>query len=85
MAVIPSYTRSLCGNCNRIRITADGKLLNCLYSQKETNIRDAIRNGESNHDIKNMIRNAMTEKLRDGWTAQDQGQDQRESMTQIGG
>ena len=32
VAVIPSYTRSLCGNCNRIRITADGKLLNCLYS-----------------------------------------------------
>ena len=85
VAVIPSYTRSLCGNCNRIRITADGKLLNCLYSQIETNIRDAIRNGESNHDIKNMIRNAMTEKLRDGWTAQHQGQDQRESMTQIGG
>ena len=85
VAVIPSYTRSLCGNCNRIRITADGKLLNCLYSQTETNIRDAIRNGESNQDIKNMIRNAMTEKLRDGWTAQNLGQDQRESMTQIGG
>ena len=85
VAVIPSYTRSLCGNCNRIRITADGKLLNCLYSQTETNIRDAIRNGESNQDIKNMIKNAMTKKLRDGWTAQNQGQDQRESMTQIGG
>jgi len=85
VAVIPSYTRSLCGNCNRIRITADGQLLNCLYSQTETNIRDAIRNGRSNQDIKNLIRNAMTEKLRDGWTAQHQGQDQRESMTQIGG
>ncbi len=37
VAVIPAYSRSLCGECNRIRITADGKLLNCLYSQDETN------------------------------------------------
>ncbi len=85
VAVIPSYTRSLCGDCNRIRITADGKLLNCLYSKKETNIRDAIRSGMSEKEIKDLILLAMRKKLKDGWIAQNQGEDSRESMTQIGG
>ena len=85
VAVIPSYTRTLCAKCNRIRITADGKLLNCLYSKIETNIRDAIRQGLSNDLIKDMIRKAMGEKMIDGWTAQRQGNESRESMTQIGG
>ena len=85
VAVIPAYTRSLCGDCNRIRITADGNLLNCLYSQSETNIRDVIRKGASDDAVKYLIRNAMKNKLKDGWTAQNQGEDQRASMTQIGG
>ncbi len=85
VAVIPAYSRSLCGECNRIRITADGKLLNCLYSQKETNILDAIRNGKSYREIQGMIRHAMYEKFQDGWEAQNQGKTKRESMTQIGG
>ena len=85
VAVIPSYTRSLCGDCNRMRITADGNLLNCLYSQSETNIRDAIRNGASDSSIEKLIRGTMHKKLKDGWIAQNQGKDSRKSMTQIGG
>jgi cyclic pyranopterin phosphate synthase len=34
VAVIPSYSRNLCANCNRIRVTADGSLKNCLYSKE---------------------------------------------------
>ena len=85
VAVIPAYSRSLCGACNRIRVTADGKLLNCLYSQKEINLRDAMRNGESDKAISEIIRSTMKIKLKDGWEAQNQGNDNRESMTQIGG
>jgi cyclic pyranopterin phosphate synthase len=85
VAVIPSYSRNLCGNCNRIRITADGKLLNCLYSQNETNLRDAIRIGKSDMQIGEMIRGTMKNKFKDGWEAQNQGSAKRESMTQIGG
>ena len=85
VAVIPAFTRSLCGNCNRIRITADGKLLNCLYSKSETDIRGEMINGSSNKVIKDLIRETMRNKLMDGWSAQREGKDQRESMTQIGG
>ena len=85
VAVIPAYTRSLCGACNRIRITADGNLLNCLYAQTETNIREAIRGGMSDQSISKLIKKAMQEKLRDGKIAQLQGNEKRESMTQIGG
>lgn len=85
VAIIPAFTRSLCGNCNRIRITADGKLLNCLYSNSETDIRREMTNGSSDRVIKDLICEAMRNKLMDGWSAQRKGNDQRESMTQIGG
>ena len=85
VAVIPAYSRSLCGACNRIRITADGKLLNCLYSQDETNLRDAMRSGKTDEHIEKMIRGSMMKKFKDGWEAQNQGNNKRESMTQIGG
>ena len=85
VAVIPSYTRSLCSACNRIRVTADGNLLNCLYSRSETNMRDAIRNGMKNEGLKNLIVGSMQKKLKDGLIAQNHGNDLRDSMTQIGG
>ena len=85
VAVIPSYSRSLCSACNRIRITADGNLLNCLYSQSETNIRDAMRTGMQDSEIARLIIGAMQKKLKDGWIAQSEGKESRESMTQIGG
>ncbi len=85
VAVIPAYSRSLCGECNRLRITSDGKLLNCLYSQNEINLRDAMRNGKTDIEIEDMIRTTMKKKYKDGWKAQNQGNDNRESMTQIGG
>jgi len=85
IAVIPAYSRNLCGACNRIRITADGKLLNCLYSQEETNLRDAMRKGESDKEIKTMIQRTFLNKHVDGWAAQQHNGAHRESMTQIGG
>ncbi|SVA42567.1 uncharacterized protein METZ01_LOCUS95421 [marine metagenome] len=85
IAIIPAFTRNICGDCNRIRITADGKLLNCLYSKNETNLRDAIRRGLKDYTIKNMIRGTMKKKYINGWVAQNQGIESRESMTQIGG
>ena len=85
IAVIPAYSRNLCGACNRIRITADGKLLNCLFSQKEINLRDSMRLGVSDKKIKSIIQESFFKKHRDGWAAQQSIGTSRESMTQIGG
>jgi cyclic pyranopterin phosphate synthase len=50
-AVISSVTSPFCEGCNRIRLTADGKLKNCLFAQNETDLLTALRNGEDVHDL----------------------------------
>ena len=85
VAVIPAYSRNLCGNCNRIRLTADGKIRNCLYAHNEFDLRDLMRSGGTEEEMKELILLAMGKKLFDGWAAQKAGNNNRESMTQIGG
>ena len=46
-AVISSVTNPFCSTCNRIRLTADGKLKNCLFSNSETSLLETLRSGES--------------------------------------
>ncbi|WP_289058661.1 GTP 3',8-cyclase MoaA [uncultured Flavobacterium sp.] len=45
--IISSITNPFCDSCNRIRLTADGKIKNCLFSNSETDLLTAYRNGES--------------------------------------
>ena len=45
-AVISTMSSPFCGTCNRMRLTADGKMKNCLFSDKETDLLSALRNGE---------------------------------------
>jgi cyclic pyranopterin phosphate synthase len=52
-AIISSISKPFCGSCNRIRLTADGKLKNCLFSSGEKNVLAAFRNGESMSEIFN--------------------------------
>ena len=85
IAIIPSYSRNLCINCNRIRITADGCLRNCLYSKEEKSLRDLIRKGALDKELKEMVRDSFLTKHKDGWEAQRVKGNNRESMTQIGG
>jgi cyclic pyranopterin phosphate synthase len=46
-SIISSVTNPFCSTCNRIRLTADGKLKNCLFSNSETSLLDVLRAGES--------------------------------------
>ncbi len=93
IAVIPAFTRSLCGNCSRIRVTADGNIRNCLYSDKEYGLRELIRTGGSDDEIVAVFRKAFAEKEKDGFEAKKTSSAQkvsvedivRVSMTQIGG
>jgi cyclic pyranopterin phosphate synthase len=46
-AVISTMTAPFCNTCNRIRLTADGKIKNCLFSKEETDLLSALRKGEN--------------------------------------
>lgn len=97
IAVIPAYTRKLCGDCTRIRITADGNIMNCLYSNKTYSIRQLLRNQCSDKDLELLFRKAFDEKPKTGFEAEKENifpidiksihtdQLKRSSMTQIGG
>jgi molybdenum cofactor biosynthesis protein A len=58
-AIISSVTNPFCGTCNRIRLTSDGKIKNCLFSQSETNLLSPYRNGE---DIRPLILESIWDK-----------------------
>lgn len=45
-AVISTMSENFCGDCNRMRLTADGKMKNCLFSNEETDLLSALRKGE---------------------------------------
>jgi cyclic pyranopterin phosphate synthase len=46
-AIISTMSAPFCGDCNRMRLTADGKMKNCLFSESETDLLTAFRNGEN--------------------------------------
>ncbi|HXY29098.1 MAG TPA: GTP 3',8-cyclase MoaA [Gemmatimonadaceae bacterium] len=45
VGVITPMTHTYCGSCNRVRLTADGRLRTCLYGTQEVSLRDALRSG----------------------------------------
>jgi molybdenum cofactor biosynthesis protein A len=86
IGIIAAYTRSFCGSCNRIRLTPQGELLTCLYSDRGISLRDILRNGASDLELEEAIRNAVRSKERDGHQAEKQRITTiAESMARIGG
>src|SRR5690554_940185 len=53
--IISSVTNPFCSTCNRIRLTADGKIKNCLFSQTETDLLTAFRSGKKGVELENLI------------------------------
>jgi cyclic pyranopterin phosphate synthase len=63
VGVIGSVTRPFCGTCDRVRLTADGQLRNCLFAREESDLRSALRAGASDEDLAARMRAAMWRKL----------------------
>ncbi|MFP5471091.1 MAG: GTP 3',8-cyclase MoaA [Bacteroidia bacterium] len=85
--IISTVTNPFCDTCNRIRLTADGKIKNCLFSQSETDLLTALRNNE---DIVPLIRTTILDKKqqRGGFKAFDENflkSYSNRTMTAIGG
>lgn len=61
-AIISTMSAPFCEGCNRIRLTADGKIKNCLFSKEETDLLTALRNGE---DILPLIQQNISKKAKE--------------------
>jgi cyclic pyranopterin phosphate synthase len=59
---INPVSEPFCGDCNRIRLTADGELRTCLFSMHETDLREPLRDGSSDADVERVIRDAVWRK-----------------------
>ncbi len=51
VGVIASVTRPFCGDCDRVRLTADGQVRNCLFAREESDLRTALRTGAGDEEI----------------------------------
>ena len=59
---INPVSEPFCSDCNRIRLTAEGKLRTCLFSMRETDLRDPLRAGASDSELCSLIRDAVWRK-----------------------
>ena len=59
---INPVSEPFCGDCNRIRITAEGRLRTCLFSLNETDLRTPMRGGVGDDDLEQLIRDAVWRK-----------------------
>lgn len=84
--IIPSFSRTFCGTCNRIRLSATGEFRTCLYGPPAGNLRDLLRSGASPAAIIGEIRQAVSMRKKDGFEAEaSHKQDTHESMSVLGG
>ncbi len=85
IGVIAPVTRVFCGACSRLRLTADGKIRPCLFSHKEWDIRPMLREGGTDEDVANFLRDATwTKRAGHGIGDEDFAQPNR-TMSSIGG
>jgi len=86
--IIPAYSRTFCGSCNRIRLTSQGMIKSCLYDDGILDIKSILRNGGSDEELKEALTNTWKEKAKDGFEAEKirkNGKTVFESMSTIGG
>ncbi|HSM67689.1 MAG TPA: GTP 3',8-cyclase MoaA, partial [Ilumatobacteraceae bacterium] len=62
IGVIPTVTKPFCGDCDRVRLTAEGQFRTCLFATKEFDLLSAMRNGESDDHLAERIEAAVATK-----------------------
>jgi GTP 3',8-cyclase len=82
---ISPVSEPFCGDCNRIRVTAEGKLRTCLFSMTETDLRGPLRAGASDDELEKIIRDAVWEKELKHHVNDEGFVQPARTMSQIGG
>jgi molybdenum cofactor biosynthesis protein A len=88
LGIIAAFSRSFCGTCNRIRVTAQGTLKTCLYDAGVLDIKSMLRNGSCDEDVSMALTSAFSNRPKDGFEAEGKRKDHlpvHESMSTIGG
>jgi GTP 3',8-cyclase len=85
IGVIPTVTKPFCGDCDRVRLTADGQFRTCLFSTGESDLRAALRRGESDDQLAARIESAVAGKWAGHHINQVDFVRPARSMSQIGG
>ena len=63
VGVVASVTMPFCGSCDRLRLTADGQLRNCLFANGETDLRGPLRSGATEEEIHALVHECLALKL----------------------
>jgi GTP 3',8-cyclase len=85
VGVIPTVTKPFCGDCDRVRLTADGQFRTCLFATDEFDLRELLRNGGSDADIEACIEAAVGTKWAGHQINQVNFIRPARTMSQIGG
>ena len=89
VGVIPSVTKPFCGDCDRVRLTADGQFRTCLFATTEFDLRAILRSGLEAPDLERALRAEVERAVGTKWAGHQINQvtfvRPRRSMSQIGG
>ena len=91
LGIIAGHSRTFCSTCSRLRLTPDGTFKTCLYDHGAVNLKDMLRSGKSDQEIKTAIRDAVSKRAKDGFESEQRAQQvihfskNHLSMAQIGG
>lgn len=86
LGIIPAFTRTFCGTCDRLRISATGDIRTCLYGKNQTNLVNILRSGGTDADLMDAFRAVVAKKERNGFEAeQDLDASPNTSMSILGG
>ncbi len=88
IGLIPSFSRTFCGTCNRLRLTPQGMIKTCLYDDGVFNVKDLMRANLTNDELQTHILKAIGSRAKNGFEAEKNRKNQKgvsESMSTIGG
>ena len=85
IGVIPTVTRPFCGDCDRVRLTADGQFRTCLFETREFDLRSLLRSGSTDDELATEIERAVGTKWAGHQINQVHFIRPKRSMSQIGG
>ena len=82
---ITPVTEHFCVSCNRLRLTSDGKLMPCLMSEKEIDLKQSLRSGAGLEELKKIIEFAVASKPQHHTLVENKDRQNRRPMSHVGG